>query len=530
MAQLRMRKGRYYFPCQYNEAPIAQRAGFDWDAERKLFYSDDIIKAKKLQDYADNFTSNHLKTFDDRYLLSRALVTDFEPKTPPVHPYKPYQKVGIEYCMGLDRSLIADPMGAGKTATAIGICNEHGSDTILILCPAVVKEGWWREIETWYLGDKNVQIVYGRSAKISPKANIIIINYELIIFENYLEQFARRRFDHLICDEVHYLKELSSKRTVAALSADALSGIARKHIALSGTPVKARPVEFWPLLYSWRPEVIHPYVDYMSYGRKFCKAHLTEFGWDFKGSSNVQDLMWRLRSMFMVRRPKSAFRDSEPNIIIKPLKIKNQKAYEEKENIAYGSADSRKLLKKRIGQFLNVNQKDKAKALKELGQLQKNRHILLEDKMPEIVKFIKDLLESGVDKLVVFGHHRSGMQSLYAEFKKYNPVLHIGGLTSAQRGEILRKFQKDPTCRVYFANTGAAGTGLDGLQHVCSYAVFIEPDSDVTGLHQCISRLDRTGQKEQVTAYLLTVFNSLDEAHLRLCYEKEDTFKKLMGD
>lgn len=530
MAELKKKGDTYYFRCSYEERVLAEQAKFEWDAGLKLWKTPDIWKAIKLDLYADAAVARTFDHLGDNYRASKALTCSFKATNPPNAQWKEIQHPAIKYCMDRKHVLLADPMGSGKTACSIGAANETGCDTILVICPAVVKEGWHREMKTWYLGDKNIQVVYGTKAALSPKANIIIINYELVHYPNFLQQFSQRRFDLLIVDESHYLQNPQAKRTIATLSVEAYSGICDRHIALSGTPLKTKPMQLWPLLYSWCRKAIQPYSEYMDYGQHFCDAHINDRGvWDFKGSKNLDELSWRMRSYFMARRPKHAFRENDPTIIIKPLNIKKFKSYRKHEETVYGSVESRTAAKARMGQFIKKSN-NKVATHAELGQLQKGRQELLMDKLPECVEFIRNVLDSEVDKLLVFGYHRAGLIELEGALSEYRPVLHIGGMSAKQKEKNIEAFVNDKECKVYLANEDAAGTGLDGLQksgcHVC---VFLEASGDPSILHQCISRLDRTGQKYQVIAYLLTVYGSQDEARIRKLYENEATFNKVVN-
>lgn len=49
----------------------------------------------------------------------------------------------------------------------------------------------------------------------------------------------------------------------------------------------------------------------------------------------------------------------------------------------------------------------------------------------------------GVDKVVVFAHHRAVVDLLTDELKEYNPVKVIGGMSDKQKQESVDSFQEN---------------------------------------------------------------------------------------
>ena len=70
----------------------------------------------------------------------------------------------------------------------------------------------------------------------------------------------------------------------------------------------------------------------------------------------------------------------------------------------------------------------------------------------------------------------------------------IGGLSAHKKQQIKDKWIESSDLFI-FINIDAGGTGLDGLQEVCSNSLFIEIPNDSIKLDQAIARIDRSGQK-----------------------------------
>jgi SNF2 family DNA or RNA helicase len=93
-----------------------------------------------------------------------------------------------------------------------------------------------------------------------------------------------------------------------------------------------------------------------------------------------------------------------------------------------------------------------------------------------------------------------------------------------------RKFIEDPECRVVFTQYASGGVGIDGFQNVCSHAVMLELMA-VPGLYdQWISRINRSGQTEPQTVYILTATGTLSVALKRNLLRKEEEANLVVMD
>lgn len=90
---------------------------------------------------------------------------------------------------------------------------------------------------------------------------------------------------------------------------------------------------------------------------------------------------------------------------------------------------------------------------------------------------------------------------MYADTKLFNPVMYTGSESPREKQRSKEAFVSGAS-RVMLMSL-RAGAGLDGLQQVCSTAVFGELDWS-PGVHeQCIGRLHRDQQDQPVMAYFL---------------------------
>jgi SWI/SNF-related matrix-associated actin-dependent regulator 1 of chromatin subfamily A len=89
----------------------------------------------------------------------------------------PFQKKGIAFAVRREVSLIADSMGLGKTAQAIGVINGDASiRRVLVICPASVRIPWQRELQQWLNRSFTIAVVGVNCQKPLSGDGITIIN------------------------------------------------------------------------------------------------------------------------------------------------------------------------------------------------------------------------------------------------------------------------------------------------------------------------------------------------------------------
>lgn len=109
----------------------------------------------------------------------------------------------------------------------------------------------------------------------------------------------------------------------------------------------------------------------------------------------------------------------------------------------------------------------------------------------------------GNQKVMVFAWYQDSIDKLKLRYKDYNPAVINGKVTGAAREKAKQKFISDKSCKMLIANAQSGGVGIDGFQTVCSYMVFAEVFPHPGGFEQAIGRLERSGQTESTSVFLL---------------------------
>lgn len=391
------------------------------------------------------------------------------------------QKESIKFCIATDGNcIIADDMGLGKTLVGIYFA-QHTRKKILIVGQASLKVQWQKEIENW--STLSSYIVYGQSYVKFPVVDCIIINYEILQY--HMEEIIAYGFDQIIVDEIQFFGNYDSLRTKLLIK---LAQIIGHIIALSGTPITRRPVQFYPILHILLPEIAPSFAKFT---KLYCEPKLTPHGWKYDGATNIEQLRRHLQKV-MIRHRKEDVLDL-PEFKIIPLTF----SMEPELLLAY-KEDEARMVKDVFGKGNYLKDKEAITYLQYLAYIGKRKSML---------QWIADYLQTG-EKLAIFCVHRKIVEDIHEEFKD-DSVVYYGGLTEKQRAKAKHTFLNKK--QIIIGNITSMGIGLDGLQHVCDTALFVELPWTPTMFDQARDRLWRSGQQNYVRIYVMLSQNTIEE-------------------
>jgi SWI/SNF-related matrix-associated actin-dependent regulator 1 of chromatin subfamily A len=451
---------------------------------------------------------------EERLKLSKAVSGQKQFPAPEGLKYLPFQLAGIEYALGGHHCYLADQMGLGKSVQALGVANALASKKILIVAPASLLANWEREATKW-LVPLATPIVVKSAKAFSPEKleRTCILSYSLLINKFFFAQIKSIKWDLIILDEAHYLKNLRSQRSKQFFGKGGLidhaDAIGAKILALSGTPIVNRPIEIYGLVKKLCPEAIND-MNWMSYGLKYCAGWQGKWGWDFTGASNLNELGHRLRSHFMVRRNKKDVLATLPDKFI---------------NVVYLDPSSE--AKALVGKINSWEEQGTVKAKKvNFSEIAEMRTKLGELKAPRAVEYITELLESGHEKIVVFAHHKSVINILELGLDKYGVLTLTGETPMNVRQNLVDNFQEIAGYRVFLGSITAAGVGL--TLTASSYVVIVEPSFVPGENEQAMDRCHRIGQKGNVIVDFLVYKDSLDARIINANIFKQQNILEVM--
>lgn len=463
---------------------------------------------------------------------------------PPGRTYLPFQTAGIAYAMARANVLIGDDMGLGKTVQAIGIMNVSGdARRNLVICPASLKLNWAREAERWLVRPTDIRVLDSKSkpsafdAPRDGKDLLVIVNYDIL--GKHHASLRAERWDVLVCDEAHALKNPRALRTKEVLGAKpekkGQRGVApidaSRRVFLTGTPIVNRPIEMWPLVQALDPEGLGSH--FMKFATRYCAAHQKSIGkrlvWDFGGASNLGELQAKARSTFMVRRLKAdVLTDLPPKrrqVVVLPADTVPE-AMRRSENHAWSFHEDY-LARVTAERDLAAASGDDAAYASAAVRLRSGEKVAFDEmaavrrdlavaKIPAVLEHLESAVEGG--KVIFFCHHHAMAERVHAHFGAASVMVH-GGVAVEARQAAVDAFQTQDAVRVFVGTIRAAGVGL--TLTAASHVVFGELDWVPGNVSQAEDRAHRMGQRNNVLVQHLVVDGSLDARFVETLLAKQ---------
>lgn len=383
-----------------------------------------------------------------------------------------FQKIGVDF--GINRNgrvLLADDMGLGKTIQALAIANHYRLEyPLLIITPSSLCYNWVDSIYK-FLDCDSVII-----KEISDfGSNISIISYNMAV--NFIETIKSIGFKVIICDECHYIKSNTSKRTKVLLP---VLQKASRLIMISGTPATSRPVELYPIICALDRTL---FPNFHSYGFRYCDGRKLRNFYDFKGCTNAEELNTVLEKYFMIRRLKG--------LVLSELPLKSR----------------RQIILKIPKRNLNLTDVNLDNPDTTVMQEYKEAATIKKD---PVIKYLECLVEKDI-KFLVFGHHKEMLDAL-EEFciNQNRKFIRVDGSTlPAKRASLVDAFQKDDSIRIAVLSITACSTGLTLTSGKA--VVFAELYWNPGIMLQAEDRIHRIGQKDNIDIHYLIASNTVDE-------------------
>ncbi|MCF3651497.1 DEAD/DEAH box helicase [Synoicihabitans lomoniglobus] len=447
---------------------------------------------------------------------------------------RPYQIEGFHFLAHLSAQrlggVLADDMGLGKTVQTLAwllhlsaqkSTKKKSPFRALIICPKSVMHGWLVET-TRFAPDFGIGAFdpLSRAAAVAETGpRLLVANYTQLRL--HAETFRSVDWDAVVLDEGQFIKNPRSQVAVAARSLRA-----RRRVILTGTPIENRLSDLWSLFAFAQPGLLG---DQAGFRRQYNEVDPASL-----------DRLHRRVQHFLLRRTKAqAAPDLPPRT--------------EDEIVVELEGDQRRLydaeLKRARAELLGIETaaelgKARFNVLASLLRLRQICcHPALVDpthaKMPSakleaLIERVEELAEEG-HQVLVFSQFVEMLQIIRHRLEGEGiGHLMLTGATE-NRGELVERFQSDPSKTVFLLSLKAAGFGLNLT--AASYAILYDPWWNPAAEAQAIDRIHRIGQTKPVIAYRLisdgTVEQKIralqhDKAALAAAVVQEDSLAKVM--
>jgi hypothetical protein len=464
-------------------------------------------------------------------VMQRLFVKSYSLPTRPLPSFlDAHQHNGVRHILTRSRSYLAHAPGAGKTFEAIVAAlwtpETDGKTQTLFVVPPSLTLNWEREVHHCFdlLGPEgwpSIAVVpeSRRAVYTGWGSDFIICPDSMLTRDWVLDRLESLPTKFVAVDEASRFKEARAERTKALFGGQLKGGRrarglvyrARHAVLLDGSPLLNRPMELWAPTYAMAPECID-FMDENEFGFRFCGATLNARGnWEFKHSSNEEELHDRLTKTFMHVVPESELSHPERRrsmlFMNSDVRTRDMRDWE-KRNLA-------KLKLADLGESL-ANQGDVARHRRELGAR----------KSPWVAQYVSERIEQG-ESVLLFAWHREVVGELAVRLSRYSPGIVYGGTDERVREAAFADFQNRKR-RLIIGNIAAMGRGHN-LQRA-SRVVFAEFSWTDELNKQCEKRASRKGSDNAfVRCDYVVCPDSMDEVILQAVFRKAEIARKVIG-
>ena len=374
-------------------------------------------------------------------------------------------------------------------------------------------------------GEYDTSIIQGR--KWDP-AKYTIINYDIL--KNFhtikkrgekpieeLTQILDEKFDTLIVDEAHYLKNHKSIR--GSIVTDLVKKNDFENVwLLTGTPVANRPKDLYNLL-----KIIgHPLADnWQFYVKRYCDAKNFKKRlkngkikniWLVDGNSNLGELSIRIKNK-VLRRMKEDVLDMPDKTIIPVFNQLSTKDWVEYDNLWEEYLINRK------------EQKKRGSPQRDLVELILLRQFIAMKAIPNTIELVDNAIEEG-KKVIIFTTFNDELLDLQ-EYYGNNCVVHNGSMSSKEKQSSVDEFQNNPNKKVFIGNIMSAGVGI--TLTAADTVIFNSFDWVPGNNEQAEDRSYRIGQNNNVSVYYQLFEDTISTRMWYTLKHKKNVINQIIG-
>lgn len=434
-----------------------------------------------------------------------------------------YQNEGAAWLASKKRAILADGMRVGKTPQAIVAADIIGARSILVVCPGIARTGWARAWQQWSFFGRPVAVVQDKYDPIEPKG-VTIISLDGARARELHAEVMLHKWDVLIVDEAHYLKEPKSQRTKMVCSAKGFASRAGRIWFLTGTPMLNHPAELWVMLRT----IGATNLDYLPFMDRFCEWFEGDYGPVVKSMKNAAELKKMLEPV-MLRRTFHQMFPGVPLPVWHDVELDPAHCWEE-ELANLRRVEGAERFGKRLKTWFDRQQAGEDVPLYDCipkTNFAEIRHLTALAKMKSISHWLRGMLTSSeIDKCVIFAFHGRVIDVLQEDFRDLGAKSVYGRTEPDRRQKRIDMFNDKWNRRVLLMQDSIGRTAIDLSRGAC-HLVFAELDPVPDNNAQAAMRVQGPLQTKPVHIWVPRLAGTTDDLVTQILLRKSKMVAEL---
>ncbi|TWT58998.1 hypothetical protein KOR42_23850 [Thalassoglobus neptunius] len=428
-------------------------------------------------------------------------------------PPRKYQAVGAEIWLAQRGLLCGDDLGLGKTVTAITGLTDPNTLPAVVVVPPNLQSHWMEKLAEFVPNLYAHQVKQSRVYEL-PKnregrtPDVLVISYAKL---NDWVSFLKKYVSSVVYDECQHLRRDDSLKYKAARS---LSSVADYRLGLSATTIANYGGEMFNVIDCLVPGGLGDRSEFYATWcpRSFDNKHIVS------DPVALGDYL-RTEGFMIDRKLKDVGRElPKANWIYHHI----ESHVGELDKVSGSASELAEII---LGRAHAVTRDQQRSAAMQLDTILRQATGIA--KANAVAKYVEMLLDSG-EPVLLFGHHHAVYEIWKKELAEFNPQFFTGRESPKMKQESKRKFIEGESDLLIMALR--SGEGVDGLERRCRVAVFGELDWTWAMHNQCIGRLRRNEQTDQVVAYFMISDEGIDPEMCEILGVKEAQLKGLRGE
>ncbi len=496
-----------------------------------------------------------------------------------------FQSLGVTYLALMERVLLGDEMGTGKTvqsAVALRVLQDLAVEQFgtpggrdfalpaLVVCTLSMKHKWVAELETWgglkaiAIGDDKRGRERAIAAVAAGEYDVLVCHWEALALHSRLAPYGsielkeeeKRpkelnaiKWHTVIADEAHKAKDPHSARTRALW---AVSDPAIYRWVLTGTPVTGKIEDAWSMLRIVAPHEFPSRSRFL--GRYALTGTNTWGGFETYGVDPRHEMEFQaIIRPYILRRTKVQVLPELPPKIVQTVNVrmgmKQAKAYKTMQDDGLFLDDDGNLLiavdqltsHGRMSQLAAATPvlEEVEVADPETGELVKKLAVTALDMPSCKVDALFDLIEKSDEPMVVGAESRKLLELVARQIEKRNALkknandqwsygMVTGNQTGLEREVAVQTFQQGLT-RILLVTLGAGAEGITLTRS--RHLVFLQASYEMVKNLQFADRIHRIGQEADSVLYTyITTLDTVDADRLTASEEKAAIAQQVLKD